>query len=252
VALYSLYHSVQMLVHRPFMITCRNPEREDFSASLTVCIRAARSSLTKIDSLLQAGLEPLSYSLMSVFGAGVILLLSIWTSNHSGKAVGSNTDADMTDVMKCMQILKSCEYRWRGLGRGWDILYELAFVGRIALPAPSSNLEGIDVLSCLRGDAHRQATAIGSSTYVPSSPVAIDHLPGQVDHLSALDFEQHTESVNETYQRQEASWTFDSDMMTMWSSAPTGLESDDWGTFLNSFNDITQCYSGTVNNQEGQ
>lgn len=128
VALYCLYHQVQMLVHRPFLTACRNPQHMSFSASLTMCTRAARSVVSKVDSLLQAGKEPLSYSMVSlyredggflfigkqlaVFNAGVVLLLSMWIRKRSRRAVSSNTDVEMRDFVRCMSILKSCEHRF--------------------------------------------------------------------------------------------------------------------------------------------
>ena len=46
---------------------------------------------------------------MSVFAAGIVLLLKIWGGRQSG--LYTDTNKEMADVHKCMNVLKSLEDR---------------------------------------------------------------------------------------------------------------------------------------------
>jgi hypothetical protein len=47
---------------------------------------------------------------MAVFTAGIVLLLNIWGGKRSG--LSTDTNKEMADVHKCMQVLQACEQRW--------------------------------------------------------------------------------------------------------------------------------------------
>ncbi len=92
---------------------------------------------------------------MSLFLAGIILLLNIWGGKRAGSVI-TDPAKEMADVHKAMKMLKALERRWHTAGRLWlvlrciiflrtyyidtlprDIMYELAEVGDLPLPQPS-------------------------------------------------------------------------------------------------------------------
>ncbi|PPQ70674.1 hypothetical protein CVT26_014613 [Gymnopilus dilepis] len=136
--LYAAYYHIQILVHRPFIPSPSRPSPLSFP-SLAICTNAARSCTHVVDIQLKRCPGELAIPqiqvCMSVFTSGVVLLLSIWGGKRSGLSIDANRE--MTDVYKCMSILKATEARWHSAGRLWDILYELAYVGDLPLPKPS-------------------------------------------------------------------------------------------------------------------
>ncbi|EGN92361.1 hypothetical protein SERLA73DRAFT_99356 [Serpula lacrymans var. lacrymans S7.3] len=132
--LYATYYHLQILIHRPFIPSPRKPSPLSFP-SLAICTNAARSCSHVIDILRKRSGVASPYVQMSAFTAGIVLLLNIWGGKRSGLA--TDPIKEMSDVHKCMQVLRVCERRWHSAGRLWDILYELASVGDLPLPQPS-------------------------------------------------------------------------------------------------------------------
>ncbi|EGO24230.1 hypothetical protein SERLADRAFT_437842 [Serpula lacrymans var. lacrymans S7.9] len=132
--LYSMYYHLQILIHRPFIPSPRKPSPLSFP-SLAICTNAARSCSHVIDILRKRSGVAIPYVQISAFTAGIVLLLNIWGGKRSGLA--TYPKKEMSDVHKCMQVLRVCERRWHSAGRLWDVLYELASVGDLPLPQPS-------------------------------------------------------------------------------------------------------------------
>ncbi|KAJ4477535.1 fungal-specific transcription factor domain-containing protein [Lentinula aciculospora] len=161
VMLYSQYYLVQILVHRPFIPSPKKPSPLSFP-SLAICTNAARSAshITDVQRKRQTAVLP--FSQISVFTAGIVLLLNIWGGKRSG--LSTDTNKEMTDVYKCMEALKSCEEKWHSCGRLWDILYELASVGELPLP---QNASPMTTNKRERG-ADSPISAVGTSESSPS------------------------------------------------------------------------------------
>ncbi|KAI0671307.1 fungal-specific transcription factor domain-containing protein [Trametes maxima] len=132
--LYAHYYQLQIAVHRPFIPSPRKPSPLSFP-SLAICTNAARSCIHVLDVQYKRAGETTYFNQMSLFTAGIVLLLNIW----GGKRSGLSTDPakEMADVHKCMKMLKMLEAHWHTAGRLWDILYELASVGDLPLPQAS-------------------------------------------------------------------------------------------------------------------
>ncbi|KAI0819293.1 fungal-specific transcription factor domain-containing protein [Trametes gibbosa] len=132
--LYAHYYQLQIAVHRPFIPSPRKPSPLSFP-SLAICTNAARSCIHVLDLQYNRAGGPTYFNQMSLFTAGIVLLLNIW----GGKRSGLSTDPakEMADVHKCMKMLKLLEAHWHTAGRLWDILYELASVGDLPLPQAS-------------------------------------------------------------------------------------------------------------------
>ncbi|KAF5344576.1 hypothetical protein D9757_015251 [Collybiopsis confluens] len=151
VNLYTQYYLVQILVHRPFISSPKKPSPLSFP-SLAICTNAARSASHVMDVQRRRGGMLMPFAHITAFTAGIVLLLNIWGGKRSG--LSTDTNKEMADVYKCMQVLKACENRWHSAGRIWyatfisgleeiltpvprDILYELASVGELPLPGGS-------------------------------------------------------------------------------------------------------------------
>lgn len=138
-SLYTTYYYIQILIHRSFIPSPRKPSPLSFP-SLAICTNAARSCSHIVDVYRRRGFMAPGHMQISIFTAGLVLLLNIW----GGKRGGLSTDPskEMNDVHKCMQALRVCESRWHSAGRLWDIMYELASVSELPLPRaspPASN-----------------------------------------------------------------------------------------------------------------
>jgi len=75
----------------------------------------------------------------AVFDAAVVLLLNIWTAKHGG--ISLDTDKELADVQKCVDILRSFERRWLVAGRLCDIIIELIVVGDFRSPPSARSLK---------------------------------------------------------------------------------------------------------------
>ncbi|KAI0092310.1 fungal-specific transcription factor domain-containing protein [Irpex rosettiformis] len=131
--LYAAYYTVQIVVHRPFIPTSRKPSSLSFP-SLAICTNAARSCVHVVDEA-WARTRTVShihqqYALLS---SGIVLLLNIWGNKKSSTSAESMRE--MQEVHKVMNIVKAMEPRWYSSGKIWDILFDLANVGDLPLPA---------------------------------------------------------------------------------------------------------------------
>ncbi|KAI0635504.1 fungal-specific transcription factor domain-containing protein [Trametes polyzona] len=132
--LYAHYYQLQIAVHRPFIPSPRKPSPLSFP-SLAICTNAARSCIHVLDVQYKRAGGPTYFNQMSLFTAGIVLLLNIWGGKRSG--LSTDPSKEMADVHKCMKMLKLLEAHWHTAGRLWDILYELASVGDLPLPQAS-------------------------------------------------------------------------------------------------------------------
>ncbi|KAJ7230906.1 fungal-specific transcription factor domain-containing protein [Mycena haematopus] len=138
--LYSTYYLVQMTTHRPFIPMVRQVPTT--LPSLAICTNAARSCSHVVDVWCQRFNETptiillLSISKPALTTSAVILLLNVWSSKRTDLSPHMNTA--ITDVHKCMQAIRLLESRWQTAGVHWDILNELASVGHVPLPLPTT------------------------------------------------------------------------------------------------------------------
>ncbi|KAJ3839123.1 putative fungal-specific transcription factor [Lentinula raphanica] len=134
VMLYGNYYNLQCFIHRPFIPMPQNPSSLSFP-SLTMCVTAARACSHVAMALTQQNVVlPFPHASMCFFTAAVVLLLSTWTSRHSG-AASAISDANL-GVNACLKTFKMCETRWPSAGRFWDMITDMARVGEVV---PASN-----------------------------------------------------------------------------------------------------------------
>lgn len=161
--LYASYYAVQILVHRPFIMSTRKSPLQSFP-SLAICTNAARACSHVLDIMRRrTGIRMSPNFQVPAFVAGIFLLVSVWGRKKSGMSV--DTAKEMKDVHLCMQVLKDSEERWPVAGRLVDLLSELAFAGGLPplQPSPPSLKRGRN-----SEDASSRHTA--SSSYQSSFP----------------------------------------------------------------------------------
>ncbi|KAJ7471657.1 fungal-specific transcription factor domain-containing protein [Mycena galericulata] len=138
VALHSAYYHTQILIHRPFIPMVRKSAPTALP-SLAICTNAARAVANMVDlQRRRKGNVPVLINLPVVFTSGIMLLLNVWSGKRTGLV--PDPSREMANVHKCMEVVRLCEERWQSAGLLWDILAELASVGK--LPLPNYNAPG--------------------------------------------------------------------------------------------------------------
>ncbi|KAJ6515140.1 fungal-specific transcription factor domain-containing protein [Mycena vitilis] len=138
VVLYCNYYHLQILIHRAYIPSPKKMAPLAFP-SLAICLNAARSCSHVIDIHRQrVGDKPLPLVQASVFTAAVVMLLNIWAGKRGGLALSTDSGKEMTEVHRCMQMLRGCETRWSSAGKLWDLLFDLASAGQLQLPATAN------------------------------------------------------------------------------------------------------------------
>ncbi|KAF8216525.1 fungal-specific transcription factor domain-containing protein [Mycena galopus ATCC 62051] len=145
--LYCSYYQLQILIHREYLPNPKRPPAflnpKDASSnnihafpSVAICLNAAHSCIHFADIHRErTGERPLPMAQMALFTAGLVLLLNIWGGQRSGLGLSANLDQEMAEVHRCMRVLRVCEMRWQSVGRMWDVLFDIASVGQLPLPA---------------------------------------------------------------------------------------------------------------------
>ncbi|CAA7270211.1 unnamed protein product [Cyclocybe aegerita] len=124
--LHVLFCHIRILVHCPFSLPGK-PSPLPFP-SLAICRDAALAGCNIAYTALQRnGLPPMPAIQLSIFTYTVVLLFAIWDRQKAGTP--PDWRGDVTEVFKCLHVLKVAEERWYQAGRMRDILSELAFAG---------------------------------------------------------------------------------------------------------------------------
>ncbi|KAJ7686318.1 fungal-specific transcription factor domain-containing protein [Mycena rosella] len=131
--LYCTYYQVQMTIHRPFIPMIRK-DASTALPSLAICTNAARSCSHVSDiSRHRKNGKPVPNLVGAAFTSGLVLLLNVWSGKRTGLPPQMNSA--LLEVQKCSEYLRVCEPRWQSMGLFGDLLYELAAVGELPLPA---------------------------------------------------------------------------------------------------------------------
>ncbi|KAJ7722607.1 fungal-specific transcription factor domain-containing protein [Mycena metata] len=106
--LYCSYYLTRILIHRPCIPAIRRSANSNSLPSLTICTNAARacSHVAEIQQK-RRPCNPLLFGQTAVFTAGIVLLFNVW-----GETRGRRTlDADLTDVHRCINVLRAQQER---------------------------------------------------------------------------------------------------------------------------------------------
>ncbi|KAF8136834.1 fungal-specific transcription factor domain-containing protein [Mycena galopus ATCC 62051] len=252
VSLQCWFHSLRILIHRPLFMRKSSPTG---LPSLVICTYAARTCANILDVQRQRnGNVPIIFNLPTAFTSAIILLLVILSGKRAGLVADSSRD--MANVYRCMEVVRLCEGRWQSAGVMWDILAELASVGRLTLPKsfPKDN-ESTATDEAQNRSAQSRAlyalggkpTSVAGSHGGPSTPEGMEpsiFAPTPApDMWSPLDHtfsDSYTNAVQATPELVDMLDALDGDTIAMWTNAPVGLQPDDWGTYFSNFSEITQ------------
>ncbi|KAJ7709839.1 fungal-specific transcription factor domain-containing protein [Mycena rosella] len=84
--LYAGYYNVQIMVHRPYIPAPLETSRPGALPSLAICTNAARSCARIFHAQDRLGLEPNQNFLSAAFTSAIVLLLNTWSGKRSGFA----------------------------------------------------------------------------------------------------------------------------------------------------------------------
>ncbi|KAJ7673799.1 fungal-specific transcription factor domain-containing protein [Mycena polygramma] len=280
VALHCGYHHLQILIHRPFIPMLRKSESAvglSPLSCLAICTNAARSIANMVDiQRRRKDSVPLVINLPAVFTSGIILLLNVWSGKRTGLV--SDTNRDMVNVHKCMEVMRFYENRWQSAGSLWDVLAELASVGRLPLPnAPSkrtgseqqSDIGSTSTVNTSQGSRNPHE-AFGRPIHDPRFRAPYVTMPQAASLAGAIggDYETFGRAAmapstfaptpapetwfpaDDPYAQMDPAQAsreladmmnlIDNDTIAMWTNAPMGMEVDDWGNYFSSFGELTQ------------
>ncbi|KAF5339483.1 hypothetical protein D9758_015314 [Tetrapyrgos nigripes] len=169
VMLYTSYYWVQIIVHKPFIPKPGSTPDVSFP-SMAICANAARSCCHVMEVLhfKRGGFLPMPNVIMALHNSAVVLLLNVWRGKHS--QISLDTEKEMMDVYKCIDVICAYETRWQSAGTYIDILREL-----ISITNLRSNI-GTQLLQSSRKrlrdlDSDQQTSSqSGSQTQTTSSP----------------------------------------------------------------------------------
>ncbi|KAJ6482780.1 fungal-specific transcription factor domain-containing protein [Mycena sanguinolenta] len=207
VALHCAWYHVQIVIHRSLIPIPPKFSSQPISPSLTTCATAARACANVVTLQRKRNANaPVVINLRAVFSSGLVLLLHLWSARRIGLSLDHNRE--MAEVHKCMEVILLCESRWPKAGMLWDILAELACVGRLPLHDSGDN-----------------ATSLGPEPYI-SVP---EHIRETLEDLSVY---MHMYTAQESVDSQAAENHLQGDPMEMWKTVPVGPDVDVWETYL--------------------
>ncbi|KAJ7153951.1 fungal-specific transcription factor domain-containing protein [Mycena crocata] len=264
-ALYCSYYLAQILVHRPFIPAVRRTDSASKFPSLTICNNAARACSHVADTQQRRRPDnPLVFGHTAVFTAGIVLLINIWGANRTGQV----PDDDLSDVHRCMRVLRAYKARWPSAGPLLDTLEQLLkvdhgrshrdpdgdfepspFVGSAPAPAPAV-LNNPTAGPSAHAQGWPEYDPRLESVLDPSDLAFMDHVIGAAEAPARI---PHTPGANDTMNGggtfpanppnglgmqayNNAAIPADNDMnldtVAFWSAAPSGFEVSDWDMFL--------------------
>lgn len=125
-------------------------------------------------------------SQIPLFTSTIVLMLNMW---GSGSTANKHNMKEMEDIYKGMEILKSVESRWHTAGRLWDMLYELAIVGELPLPAHDLGPGYHTLLQPHFIQDHRSSASRASDSAITSRSVSRGQpRRGSVPHSTNIDW----------------------------------------------------------------
>ncbi|KAK7034653.1 Gypsy retrotransposon integrase-like protein 1 [Paramarasmius palmivorus] len=135
--LYATYYWTQIQVHRPFIPRPGQASVLPFP-SLAICSNAARTTVHVLGVLQERrdkdrqfiGLEMVPNILTPLFASALILLVSVWRGRRTTTST-SESEKEMSDVYRCINMIKPYESRYQTAGRICDILNAVVAIGSL-------------------------------------------------------------------------------------------------------------------------
>ncbi|KAJ7812727.1 fungal-specific transcription factor domain-containing protein [Mycena olivaceomarginata] len=268
-ALYCNYYLTRILIHRPFIPAIRPSEGPMTFLSLTICNHAARACIHVVEAQYRRRPNnPLLFGQTALFTSGIVLLLNIWGANRGGRV----QDADLSDVRRCMDLLRAYTRHWSSARALLNTLEQLLKVDQpqpVRVPQESESSPFVqsgsrrgDGTSSIRpsswnGDlgvpnsdsafswpAYDPALETDDSSYIPlndsygpdSAPVRASNAEYPIftggSAISLPDPSPFPDVVGNRTQRSENIADMHMDTVAIWSDAPSGFEVSDWDLYL--------------------
>ncbi|KAJ7436693.1 fungal-specific transcription factor domain-containing protein [Mycena latifolia] len=253
-ALQCTYYFVRILIHRPFIPAIRRSAVPTNVPSLSICNNAARSCIHVAEIQHQRRPNnPLVFGQTAVFTAGVVLLLNIWGGDRGGRV----PDSDLSDVHKCISVLRGHKTRWTSTGPLLDTLEQLVKVDqgppeRSARddyePSPfvtepvggPRHLPAAQAFNTVLYDPIMSGHFVGTVGEEPGRPPRPPAAPGHSSFSFPATEAPDRASVPDFTHGGHA--PMDMNTVTMWSAAPTLFEVSDWDLYLSNIADMMQQY----------
>ncbi|KAJ7496334.1 fungal-specific transcription factor domain-containing protein [Mycena galericulata] len=272
--LYCSYYVLQIFIHRPLIPAMRGSSRPSSFPSLTICSNAARACISVAETQQRRRPKnPLIFGQTAVFTAGIVILLNMWGSNRTGRA----RDADLTDVHRCMHVLRAYKERWPSAEPLLETLEQLLKVDHVPTVRKPRPTQAYDpspfAMPRAEGRVQRVADANPYPTrYSPASsstqgsspefgewgtytPPPADEATWETCMSGASATEEapaHAPRVPDGTGSGNAQTPYfggtldglNTDMYTetaaIWSTAPNGFEASDWDMYLGNISDMLQ------------
>ncbi|KAJ6458335.1 fungal-specific transcription factor domain-containing protein [Mycena vitilis] len=233
-ALYCTFYLTQILIHRPFIPAVRPVADPRSSSCLSICNSAARAcSHIAATHQQRRPNNPLPFSQTAVFTSGIVLLLNIWGGSHRGRV----QDADLSDVHRCISVMRAYSEHWPSAAPLLDILEQLIKVDHVPLsPGPSSFTGDAPSINGLP----KADSIYAWPEYNPALETATDYNEMGLDDWAMKNFPNTLDlAVQElssaTPPRYSNENPADMDMdVAVWAAAPGSFGLSDWDSYLNS------------------
>ncbi|KAJ7745801.1 fungal-specific transcription factor domain-containing protein [Mycena maculata] len=266
-ALFCNYCLVRILIHRPFIPAIRSSNSRTNLPSLTICSNAARACThaAEIHHRRRPN-NPFIFGQTALFTAGVVLLLNILGCGRVGRA----PDADLTNVHKCIAVLRAQRESWPSTGPLVETLERLLEVDHP--PSEKHKRENDEPSSSICHATAQPAVSTSNKRSHPPNPPSSGlwtaFLPMTADDVAWVKTIDHSgkapahspQTLTTADSSAETAYFFaphgldadnlnyfgasgaahEADTAAMWSTAPTGFEVSDWDLYLSNIDDVTR------------
>ncbi|QRV93178.1 Fungal specific transcription factor domain [Ceratobasidium sp. AG-Ba] len=223
--LYAEFYSLQINVHRPFIISRTGPTSSLYQPSVAIVTSAARMISQITDVVRKRKIMPGLSLITGAFSAGVCLLITIWGK----KKLGAAEVEGQRELHSCMKFLRYAENYVLLAGRFWDILAEMSTQGQ--LPMPNDSLLTPPQTSKLADQPNLSQAQVGFPDNLweamGNETMQFNQFPFLPDAGSDMDSMMMDNML--------AAETFATgDMVDMWSTAPQTFEWNEWDSMISS------------------
>ncbi|CAK5281327.1 unnamed protein product, partial [Mycena citricolor] len=133
--LYTMFYSVQICAHRPFIPGPSKPPDANALPSASICSNAARSCLRVITAMDRRKIPFHLHFMPVLFTCGIVLMLNSWRYKATG--MESNAARDLEAARACLALMWISEDRFLVAGRLADMLNRLIHAGEMIHASPN-------------------------------------------------------------------------------------------------------------------
>ncbi|KAJ7692904.1 fungal-specific transcription factor domain-containing protein [Mycena rosella] len=241
-ALHCSYYYVRILIHRPFIPAIQTSAVPTTFPALSICNNAARACIHVADiQHRRRPNNPLVFAQTAVFTASIVLLLNIWGSKRTISAA-----TDLSDVHRCMSILRGHQTRWPSTAPLLDTLEQLMKVDQAPRTSPREDYGPLPFVtgSVRAPPLERTYDNLHCDPTMPGLFVDVvrEEPPRSSGWNSSAPLDDESDPANMLDFMPVHGGRMDLDTVAMWSAAPTSFEVSDWDLYLNDIADMIHEY----------